>query len=555
MQALQTSNPLQSVCKDILNDVPDNISRLSALDLIQPTQYLECNLTEEVLKNQITILNFAMGLRKVEIVKMIVDKIVDNTPENLPAVGWNYKDSNYPISLGYSTLCQLFIFIDVGSFSEIKSLFAQTAEFEEWEAENEAKEEVDAELDWENENDTDISELYLQDYLEIMDYLLLRDISSSIQNTNILIKASLVRIFDSEFVVLKKLLPLWQDKLNIDYNYEEKLIPIISIAVTTPSFELLKILLDQGYDVNDFTNTMYNPVFESWRAYTNAKMKKDGSVKIYKQIYDTLLPQNLQFAYNRGAAEFGAIFVNQFTIVEAQYLNKVKNIELIAKTRFASFQTLLSVCRTEITADAVLQINGIDPNQVVPVGRKGQDIILGVAAQVVTTEALNVILPEMKIDRVYPMIPYFLEAKKTESLYATLVYLDQESQDDPYLDPKNLIRLGLTRAEYNEYIKRRDLNRSSEECCYCGIKTNQKLECGHFSHYECLSKCTSTKCAFCKQEYKLPEPYSSKQTEFIRKEKDKADREWNRRYLELTERYGGSENIPSNVLFDVSEGH
>jgi hypothetical protein len=308
---------------------------------------------------------------------------------------------------------------------------------------------------------------------------------------------------------------------------------------------LLELLIDYKYDLDDYTKTMYNPTFEVWQRLNKAKVEKDGAARILQQMWDSLVPKDLQPSYNRGASEFLAIYTNNFTILEAGFMNKLKNIEYISGSRYKNFQSLLSVANKEVTADAVLILKGLDPDMPIPLN-VGE---IGVAAQLVPVSVLTVLLPEMKTSNVYKIIPWFLSVNKMENLFTTLVYLDELNPDDAYLELKNLIRIGLTRKQYDEYIRRRDGNRNSGECCLCTSKTTETLKCKHYVHHQCLARCTTTKCPMCKADYELPEPYNTIQRKHIEKEREKSSRKFNQEYLRLQSIYG--ELIPEQELHRI----
>jgi hypothetical protein len=537
---------MNTLCKYIIEDniekIKESLNKISVIDLIKLNPYTECDLTEDVLKNERTVFWFAIGLRKYEIVQLLTEKILIDT---------KWSDNN----LGYNTLCKLFTFMDISLLNEIKSLYIQTTEMKLWETQVEQNEsdefieptELDENIEWENENDEDISELYFDQYLEILDYFITKGIMDyhQISHSDILCKAAYVKIYDNKFEVLKKLIPIYKGILNVDFNLNKIQKPIISIAIETPSLELIELLLEYKYDYTDYTHSLYNPSFELWNLLVKSKSEKNGIASILQKMYDLLVPKKLQVAYSRGAGEFLSIYTNEFTILEAGYLNKLKDIEYISKSRYKYFQTLLSVCNTEITANGVLTLNGIDINQEIPVNKD----TLGIPAQVVSIETLNIFLPELKLDKVENICIYFIKNNKINNAYACLLYLDLEDPNLKFLDMENLLKLGLSKQEYGEYIKKRNINRNSEECCLCGNKTDEKLQCGHFSHYQCLSKCSNTKCPYCKEEYKLPEVYSKAQQKKIESEKKKAESEWRNKYLQLQQIYG--ENIPANELFRI----
>lgn len=283
---------IKDFCKYIINDDISNIKKLlnkiQAKEIIDITTYTECKLTEDVLKGEINILWFAIALRKIEVVKILVLFLFRNN------VNWT---TNH---LGYQTLCKLFLIMDMSVLSEVKSLYSLTTELDLWETKSLASEaneqyeenELDEKLEWENEEDIDISELHFQEYINILDYLLSTHIMLDTLNTDIYIKAAYIKIYDNEFLVLHKLLKYYDNKipLNKDYNINGQMKPIISIAIETPSLELAELLLERKYDFTDFTNTLYNASFETWVELTKSKIQKSGKSSIFAK--------NIQFIYS-----------------------------------------------------------------------------------------------------------------------------------------------------------------------------------------------------------------------------------------------------------------
>lgn len=540
----------QQLCKYILNDNTNGIrnylkSKSKVNEIISSNNFLECSTTVE---GKVAYW-LAIGLRKYDIVVLLTENLLANKFE------WSQND------FGYKTLSKLLEYMDLSAFDEVKSLYIQTTEMNLWEQEveegleekeleekeSEEPTELDENIGWENENDEDVSELHFEQYEQILEYLLSVGIMNydTIATSDILCKAAYVKIYDAKFSVLRRLLPFYKAPLNTDFIINGAKKPIISIAVDTPSFELLELLIDSGYDVNDFTITLYNPIYETWFSLFNAKLEKKGTTAVYTKMYDFLVPKEDQSSYSRGCNEFLAIYTGQFTILEASYLNSFKKIKYISKSRYRYFQTLLSVCQNEIVADAVLSLNGLNLTEQIPLG----DGEIGIAAQVVPPNVLNVILPELKENVIEGIIPYFIRKNKEEQLIECLIYLDSIEPNSEFLTEANLRKIGLNNTLYRRYITARDINRQSEECCLCSTKTMERLQCGHFTHYECLAKCSSTKCPYCKEEQKLPEEFAESQKRRLAAEKERNLQEWTRRYIQLEQQYG--EEIPPNLLFDL----
>jgi hypothetical protein len=240
---------IANLCKYIISDDINNskkiLNKIQPKEIINTTTHTECKLAEDILKGETNILWFAIALRKLEIVKILILFLFRNN------INWQTNN------LGYNTLCKLFLIMDMSLLSEIKSLYSLTTELDLWEQENEEMNELDEKVEWENEEDVDVSELHFEEYMQILDYLLSINIMANIIDSDIYIKATYIKIYDNEFLVLKKLLPYLKNCscLNKDYNIDGKLKPIMSIAIETPSLELVELLLEHKYDTLDFTRT------------------------------------------------------------------------------------------------------------------------------------------------------------------------------------------------------------------------------------------------------------------------------------------------------------
>jgi hypothetical protein len=545
------------LCKYILSDdskaLKENIKNINIDILTKNSSTLECGISNHKENAPYWL---ALALRKIDCVKVMTERILED-------VDWEGEN------LGYIVLSHLFEYINSSSFEELQSTYERTTESNEWEsyADDETITELDEEIEWTNDTDTDVTEKHFDEYLEILDYLIDKGIMKyeKIANSDILCKAAFVRIYERTFVVLLRLIPYYSAPLEIEHNVNGKQTTLAGIAVANASPELLEILLDNNYNLDDYTHTTYNVCWEVWAGMEQSRLSKQTEYKSYETMFNMCIPKEYRTVYSRGCREYIAISLGEFGILEAGYLNKLKNIEYITAARYKDFRTLvcapnvkralttnpevkaMNEARISTITDAVLALRGINANMEIPL----ESGMGGTALNFVPLAAYDLLLPECKDTTVEISIPILLKQNKVEEVLRCLVYLDESDSENPFLDFSNLSKVGVDTNLYNRYIIQRDRNRNSGECCLCTNKTNEKLKCGHYSHFECLSKCNNTACPFCREEYKLPEYYEDIKQRRIVAERQKNNNEWIRRYTELEQVYG--DNIPPNLLFELSE--
>ena len=473
---------------------------------------------------------------------------------NFPKLSLTWETiENNKKALGYNTYKTLLDFLDIVSFEplllEVSETFPEEQFLEspgdEWT--EEILELEDFPEEEEKIDDNTLREAQRSELIKTLDFLLKNGIlkSPAIYDTDLLLYSATAEISSSEFLLLRKYLKHYPLNLRTEYIYQNKYISLMHLAIDFANMELFDLLISKNYPIYDFSYTMYNPVFEIWKQLTYSKLQKSGKDKVLTQMFGKVHLGD-QHAYTRASLEFYLISKNEFSIEEAIALNKLKYISEISRFRGENNQTFLSIAGTPEIAEAILYINGTDPMESIPL-RNGE---VGIALQKVDVDVMPVILEEMKTEDIKSVIPWFIKHKEITKFLVIGAFLATRDPEDPYLEDQNLLNAGLTKANIKKLKALIKLQMGREECTICSELTHQKLECGHHGHYSCLSKMQGNKCAICRREFILPEPYQTEKKTRETTEKRKAEEKWRREYGRLLELYGG--NIPEDELYKLT---
>jgi hypothetical protein len=156
----------------------------------------------------------------------------------------------------------------------------------------------------------------------------------------------------------------------------------------------------------------------------------------------------------------------------------------------------------------------------------------------------------MKSQDIKAVIPWFIKNSELTKFYVIGAFLYFRDPEDPYLSDQNLTSLGLNKTEIKRLRALIKVQQGREECTICSDLTHQKLECGHHGHYSCLVKMQGSKCAICRKEFILPEPYQTEKKKLEKESEKKAEEVWRREYGRLYEMYNGE--IPEDELYKLT---
>jgi len=481
---------------------------------------LDINKKQKVYENydSLSLLEYAISLGDLSSVKAIVQQFNKTTFKNLS------------FDILQATLKLL-------EFTSFETLKASTNE-ESWD-------QTDAD-EWENDEIEESEEnLQFEGIFNVLNYLLQKGIMETGGNSYLILLATTINLFDGQLRILRKMLPLYKQNLRTEYPFEGKPTSLMHLAIQNTNLPLFKYLIESKYDLYDFSYTSYNPVFEIYKGLTYAKFQKDAKYQVYDQMFDLSFNGNKD-AYKRAIGEFYLISKSNFDITDTLSINRLPYSNEIAKFRGYNNQTLLSISPSAEVADAVLGINNLDPTISIPV----QNGVLGVAVQSVKIDVMPPILEQMKSADIKLAMPYFLETKELDKFYLAGLYVYRNNENDPFLGPENLLKLGLTNAQIEEFKAYVVHELQKQECCVCGTGTEEQIQCGHYAHYECLAKLTTETCPCCREDYVLPQPYYTQKEKFMKQTKFEKEQNWAERYSNLQEIYG--ENIPADELYRLT---
>lgn len=471
----------------------------------------------------LNLLQYAISLGNLISVKLITTQ--------LRKLGVTFETDN----LGFFTLEAILKLLEFTSFETLKPFNNNDYDWD-----------TEATDEWENEEIEETEEnIQFHSILQVLDYFLKEGIMKIAGHSYLILLGATINLFDGKLIILRKMLPFYNLNLRTEYMFEGKLTSLMHLAIQNSNMPLFQFLIEAGYDINDYSYTPYNPVFEVYKALTYSKYKKDSKYQIYEQMFNFVFKGNPE-AYKRAIAEFYLISKNNFDITDTFSINKLPYQSEIAEFRGFQNQTLLSISQSPEVADAVLDINNINPMTLIPL-QKG---LLGVAVQYVSLATMPPILERMNPEDIKSTMPWFLENKEIEKFYLSSLYLYKNDPNDTFLDPENLLKLGLSKFQIDElrgYIAQES---QKSECCVCGDLTSEGLQCTHTAHYQCLAKLTTTTCPCCNVGYTLPEPHNTIKIRYIKESKKERDEKWRIEYAKLQAIYG--EHIPADELYKLT---